>query len=190
LGSPVQSRGTPADAPLPGTRNARSHLLLPVYLDGTPLWSSPNQPRPPLLPVPLAQRGGRLGSLSARGDVLATPTQGGLWARAAPRRPGRGRDHPDDGRFRGRGNSGSPPGGGNVQDGVIEGLAAGVPRRNHSSSPGRSSAEPIWAPSLQCRHPQTRLRKTQEFYCCQLLHDGMFRAAPHQNDARHVSGRR
>ena len=59
-----------------------------------------------------------------------------------------------------------------------------------SSSPGRSSAEPIWAPSLQCRHPQTRLRKTQEFYCCQLLHDGMFRAAPHQNDARHVSGRR
>ena len=59
---------------------------------------------------------------------MATPMQcGGLWARAAPRRPGRGRDHPDDGRYSGRRNPGSPPGGGNVQDGVLEGLAAGVP---------------------------------------------------------------
>jgi hypothetical protein len=75
------------------------------------------------------------GARLARDDVVATPMQcGELWARAALRRPGRGRDHPDDGLFRGRGNSGSPPGGGNVQDGVIEGLAAGVPRRNHSSA--------------------------------------------------------
>jgi hypothetical protein len=37
---------------------------------------------------------------------------------------------------------------------------------------------------------RTRIRKTHESCPCQLPHDGMFRAAPHQNDARHVSGLR
>ena len=157
--------------------------------------SGPAQIHPDLLCCQCLWRSvGLLGRSWAREDVVATPMQcGGLWARAAPRRPGRGRDHPDNGRFRSRQNPGSPPGGGNVQDGVIEGLAAGVPRRNHSSSvllladpaPNRFGFHPSSAAA-----PKPGPAKPRSSTACQLLHDGMFRAAPHQNDARHVSGRR
>ena len=45
----------------------------------------------------MVRRGGRL-VLPGLGRMLWTQG-GGLWARAALRRPGRGREHPDDGRY-------------------------------------------------------------------------------------------
>ena len=55
--------------------------------------------------------------------------------------PPPGRDHPDDGRYRDRRDSGFPVGGGNVRDGVLEGMAVSVPpaELGRASSPGQSN---------------------------------------------------
>ena len=72
--SPVQSRGKPADAPLPGAPRRGSHLRLPVHLDGTHALVQPNSTKRPLpLVLPCCTVAGAWGTSVAGEHVVAVP---------------------------------------------------------------------------------------------------------------------